>query len=154
MDPKKVASCLMLVRGKREGPAQPSGTVKAKPKPPLFDIRDLLDLLYLEVYPLVQAHANTAFPEFRFIKISGGWRATKGELNGKSAKGNVCYFDNRSHCLVNRKTNQVKQIWDYVQESDSLDNLGTLRKLFALANCPLNGIGGSALKEPNGITVR
>ena len=151
MNPTNAASCLFLAsRGKRDGETPVYGAMKAERKRPMSDVRDLLDLLYVEVYPLVQAHANTAFPEFRFIKISGGWRATKGEFNGKSAKGNVCYYDNRSHCLVNRKTNEVKQIWDYVQESDNLDNLGTLKKLFALANCALNGIGGSALKEPNG----
>ncbi len=70
-----------------------------------------------EIYPLIQRSADRIFPEFGFRRISNGWEATQGEINGSSAKGHLYYYDNTPFCFVNNKTGEKTSVWQYVRDT-------------------------------------
>jgi len=105
-------------------------------------MKDTNDFLNCDIYPSIQSQSNTAFPEFGFKRISNGWEATQGEINGAKAKGHLYHYDNSPFCFKNHKTGEVITLWDYIQGNNRLTNQETLKELARLANYTLPDLKG------------
>ncbi len=105
-------------------------------------MKDTIDLLDYEIYPLIQKKSDIAFPEFGFIRKNNGWEATKGEIKGEKAKGHLYHYDNTLFCFKNHKTGEVITLWSYIQTSKGLSKQETLLELARLANVTLPRLKG------------
>ena len=77
------------------------------------DISEILD----EVYLVIQSHADMTFPEFGFKRVSSGWEATDGTIDGDDARGHLYWYDDTPFCFKNQKTGEAKSVWKYVEET-------------------------------------
>jgi len=100
------------------------------------------DYLLSEIYSLIQERSDIALPEFGFKRVSNGWEATQGEVNGCKAKGHIYHYDNSPFCFKNHKTGEVITLWNYIQGSNGLTNQETLIELARLANYTLPNLKG------------
>jgi DNA primase catalytic core len=76
-----------------------------------MDNREILE----EIFRLIQAQSDVAFPEFGFKRIANGWEATTGKVNAEDAKGLIFHYDSSPFCFVNQKTGENISLWKYLE---------------------------------------
>ena len=101
-----------------------------------WKVKDTIELLE-EICPLIHDRAILAFPEFGFERKRDGWEATRGEINGEKARGQLYYYDTTPECFKHLKTGKTIAVWDYVQNKYGLSQQETLVKLAEMADYEL-----------------
>lgn len=111
-----------------------------------MDTREVLD----EIFRLIQAQSDAAFPEFGFKRIPNGWEATTGKFNAEDAKGLIFHFDISPFCFVNQKTGENISLWKYIEATRvSREPLEELARLANYALPALTPEQSAKIRERN-----
>lgn len=110
--------------------------------------RETLDCLEYEIYPGLYSNIETAFPEFGFKKISGGYVSTTDmKITGeRGGAGKVYIYDNNITNFIDYTRGPIS-IWKYLQATKGLSPQDTLYKLAELSGARLPEATGNNYED-------
>lgn len=81
------------------------------------------DWLDEDVFPVLFARADTAFPEFGFRRQHNGWVSStlrKADGSDGTQSGKVYLYENRKHCLIDYRLDSPVSLWRYIANREGL----------------------------------
>ena len=98
---------------------------------------NITDWLNYEVYPSLFERIDTAFPEHKFKRDRNGWRS-KTYLNGKPhERTDKTVISSRAPYCILEQGGDVKNLYEYIKQRDSLTDKQTLEALSQLSGVAL-----------------